>query len=320
MAYAPRHSVPQRIVSLISSGTEILYGLGLGPQVVAVSHECDFPRDALAKPRATFSHIDSSASSAAIDAQVRELTATGKSLYEVDGPLLLQLKPDLIVTQAQCDVCAVRFQDVIDFVRREPALRGTPVFSLNPQHLEDVMKDVLRLGEITGRENAANEYVAIMRERIAAVRARTGVLPVERRRRTACIEWIDPPMMAGNWTPELIEFAGGMQTFTRAGHHSVYTPWADVVRFDPEVIVVMPCGFDLERTVVEANRLREFPHWRELCAVREGRVFAVDGNALLNRSGPRLVESLELLAELVHPELHGIAIDCPGEDPWWRRI
>lgn len=320
MSHLSRRPLPQRIVSLISSATEILYGLGLGPQIVAVSHECDFPADARSKPRATFSHIDSSAPSGAIDAQVRDLTAAGKSLYEIDEALLLRLQPDLIVTQAQCDVCAVRFQDVIDFVRRDPTLRGTPVFSLNPQHLDDVMKDVLRLGEITGRDDAAEEYVAIMRERISAVRARTGTLAVERRRRTACIEWIDPPMIAGNWTPELIELAGGVQTFTQAGHHSVYTPWDDVVRFDPEVIVVMPCGFDLERTVAEAARLRDFPHWKNLSAVRTGRVYAADGNALFNRSGPRLVESLELLAELIHPELHGIATDCPGEAPWWRRI
>lgn len=313
-------TAPQRIVSLLSSATEILYGLGLGPQVVAVSHECDHPADVIQKPRATFSHIDSSASSGAIDVQVRELTAAGKSLYEVDGPLLLKLQPDLIVTQAQCDVCAVRFEDVLDLVEREPSLRGTPVFSLNPQYLEDVLKDVLRLGEVTGRDETAKLYVKMMRQRIAEVRLRTGSLPAERRRRTACIEWIDPPMLAGNWTPELVELAGGMQMFAKAGQHSTYTPWDDVVRFDPEVIVVMPCGFDLERTIVEAQRLREFPHWQELQAVRDGRVYAVDGNALFNRSGPRLIESLELLAKLVHPELHDVAEDCPGESPWWRKI
>lgn len=313
-------TAPQRIVSLLSSSTEILYGLGLGEKVLAVSHECDFPPDVTGKPRATFSRIDSTATSAAIDVQVRELMAAGKPLYEVDAELLLRLRPDLIVTQAQCDVCAVRFADVVDLVEREPTLHGTPVFSLNPQRLSDVLDDVARLGEATQRRDEAERYLAELRARIDAVRARTGTLPPERRRRTACIEWIEPPMMAGNWTPDLVELAGGTQPFCVAGRHSIYTPWDDVVRFDPEVIVVMPCGFDLERTLVEAARIREFPHWQELRAVRDGRVYAVDGNALFNRSGPRLVESLELLAKLVHPELHGIASDCTGEAPWWRKI
>lgn len=309
-----------RIVSLLSSATEMLYGLGLGEQVVGVSHECDFPADAATKPRATFTNIDVAASSGEIDRQVRELTAAGKPLYEINVELVLKLKPDLIVTQAQCDVCAVRYEEVVDLVRREPSLRGVPVFSLNPLRLDDVLDDVLRLGEATDRRDDATRYVAAMRQRIDAVRSRTGRLPVEQRRRTACIEWIDPPMMAGNWTPELIELAGGTQTFYNSAGHSLYTPWDNVVRFDPEVVVVMPCGFDLERTLVEAARLREFPHWNELNAVRGGRVYAVDGNALFNRSGPRLMESLELLAKLVHPELHGVALTCTGEPPWWRKL
>jgi iron complex transport system substrate-binding protein len=291
-----------RIVSLLSSATEMLYGLGLGEQVVAVSHECDFPADAATKPRATFTNVTVSATSADIDRQVRELAAAGRPLYEIDAELVVRLRPDLIVTQAQCDVCAVRYEDVLDLVRREPTLRNVPVVALNPQSLGDIFSDIVTLGEATGRRETASRYVAELRGRVEAVRRRTGGLPVERRPRTACLEWIDPPMIAGNWTPELIELAGGVQTLAVAGAHSVYTPWDAVVRFDPEVIVVMPCGFDLERTTAEATRLAEFPGWHSLRAVRDGRVYPVDGNALFNRSGPRIVDSLELLARLIHPE------------------
>lgn len=309
-----------RIVSLLSSATEMLYGLGAGSEVVAVSHECDFPADVTAKPRATFTNIDPSASSGAIDVQVRELTAAGKPLYEIDVAVVVGLRPDLIVTQAQCDVCAVRYEDVLDLVRREPTLSDVPVFSLNPERLGDILADIVRLGKATNRQDAAARYVDALCARVEAVRARSGGLPSERRRRVACIEWIDPPMMAGNWTPELVDLAGGVQSFAVAGRHSTYTPWDDVVRFDPEVVVVMPCGFDLERTVVEARRLTEFAEWQSLRAVRDGRVYAVDGNALFNRSGPRIVDSLELLARLVHPELHGVDAACGGEPPHWRRL
>lgn len=309
-----------RIVSLLSSATEMLYGLGAGGEVVAVSHECDFPADVSTKPRATFTNIDPSAPSGAIDVQVRELAAAGKPLYEIDVDVVVRAKPDLIVTQAQCDVCAVRYEDVLDLVRREPSLHDVPVFSLNPERLDDILADIVRLGEATSRQEAARQYVDGLYARIEVVRAVTGGLPAERRRRTACIEWIDPPMMAGNWTPELIDLAGGVQPLAVAGRHSTYTPWDDVVRFDPEVVVVMPCGFDLERTVVEARRLAEFADWQTLRAVRDGRVYAVDGNALFNRSGPRIVDSLELLARLVHPELHGLDAHGAGEPPWWRRL
>jgi len=309
-----------QIVSLLSSATEILYGLGLGPQVVAVSHECDFPTDAATKPRATFTNIVASATSGEIDRQVRELTAAGKPLYEIDVELVVRLRPDLIVTQAQCDVCAVRYDDVLDLVRTEPALRGVPVFALNPQTLSDVLEDVVRLGEATNRRDEADRFAAGLRGRIEVVRTRTGTLPIEQRRRTACIEWIDPPMTAGNWTPDLIELAGGTQNFCTAGSHSPYTPWADVVRFDPEVVVIMPCGFDLQRTVAEAARLAEFPGWHELRAVRDGRVYAVDSNQLFNRSGPRLVDSLELLSKLVHPERYGLDSNAPGDGVWWQRL
>ena len=296
-------SPPTRIASLLSSATEILFALGLEDRIVAVGHECDHPPAAATKPRATFTHLDPSADGATIDRQVKQLLAEGRPLYEVDAPLLARLAPDLIVTQAQCDVCAVRYDDVVRAVRASPTLEQAEVVALNPQSLGDILDDVIRLGRAAGCEAAAQAFRAALERRIDAVRARTERLTPDQRPRTACIEWIEPLMIAGNWTPELVDLAGGRQSLAVGGRHSVYTPWDDVRRFDPEVIVVLPCGFDLRRTLQEAPRLLELPGWRDLAAVRSGRVFGVDGNALFNRSGPRIVDSLELLAGLLHPDL-----------------
>ncbi|MBL9084715.1 MAG: cobalamin-binding protein [Planctomycetales bacterium] len=305
-----------RIASLISSATEMLFGLGLADQIVAVSHECDWPPPANEKPRATFTNIAADAPSGLIDRQVKELIAAGKTLYEVDLDLLVELKPDLIVTQAQCDVCAVRYDDVVAAIASEPSLRGTKIHALNPQGLDDVLQDIRRLGAATERSAEADAYVKSLEARIAVVRERTGLVPAENRPLTACIEWIDPLMIAGNWTPELVELAGGRQVWATAGAHSTYTAWEAVRAADPEVIVVMPCGFGLQRSIREATTLRDLPGWSELWAVLEGRVFAVDGNALFNRSGPRLVDSLELLAQLVHPE----SFDDPPDPTYCRSL
>lgn len=307
-----------RIVSLLSSATEMLYAVGAGPEVVGISHECDYPAEVSAKPRVTFTHVVATAASGEIDRQVQQLLAAGRPLYEIDVDLLVRLRPDLIVTQAQCDVCAVRYEDVVDAVGREPSLRGVPVVSLNPMRIGDVLDDVLRIGEAVGRRENAARCIAELQGRIDTVRMRCGNLPTAEKKRTACIEWIDPPMMAGNWMPELIDWAGGVQPLSVVGHHSTYTPWDDVVRFDPEVIVIMPCGFGLDRTIAEAKRLTEFAHWHELRAVQKGRVYAVDGNSLFNRSGPRLVDSLELLASLLHPELRELENRDEGMN--WRRL
>lgn len=291
-----------RIASLLSSGTEMLFGLGLGPQVVAVSHECDFPAEVERLPRATRSRVDSSRPSGAIDEQVKALLAAGEPLYEVDRELLARLSPELIVTQAQCDVCAVRYQDVLDAVAAEPQLAGTRVVALNPMSIGDVLADIERLGEATGRREAAAEYVAALRGRLRAVEARVGEIPVELRPRVACIEWIEPLMLAGNWMPELIELAGGRSLLTEPGRHSPYVRWEDLRAAEPDAILVAPCGFDLARTRIEALALERLPGWHELSAVRSGCVHLLDGNAYFNRSGPRLVESVEMVAEILHPK------------------
>ncbi len=291
-----------RIVSLLSSATEVLCGLGLADQLLAVSHECDWPPEVLGKPKATASAIDSAQSSDAIDRQVKQRLAEGLPLYRVDAELLAKLKPDLIVTQAQCDVCAVRFQDVVDAVESTPELASTKVVALNPHTIDDVLADIASLGQITQRSSQAAVWLEQLRERIAGVRRVTDAIPRDQRTRVAIIEWTEPLMLAANWTPQLLQWAGGDCPLTVQGQHSSYTHWRDVTSFNPQVVIVAPCGFGLDRAIVETRQLAETrPEWPLLEAVRLGRVFAMDGNAYLNRSGPRLVDTLEILARLVHP-------------------
>lgn len=302
-----------RIVSLLSSATEMLYGLGLGPQVVAVSHECDYPDDVQGKPRATRTRIAAEAASGDIDRQVRDMLAAGEPLYEIDGELVRRLRPELIVTQAQCDVCAVRYQDVLSLVGGSPELAATQVVSLSPNSLADVLADVRRVAAATGRAAAGDRYLSQLQARIDAVRALGEGIPPIARPRAVCLEWLDPLMAAGNWMPELVKLAGGQPGLSDAARHSPTVSWEQVRDYDPQVIIVMPCGFNLERALSEATPLPRLPGWGDVAAVRAGAVFAVDGNAYFNRSGPRLVESLELLADLFHAASH--ATEVP---PRWR--
>ena len=293
---------PQRIASLLPSATEILWGLGLASRVVAVSHECDYPPETATRPRATRSRIDSTQASGQIDEQVQSRLAAGQPLYELDAALLRRLVPDLIVTQAQCDVCAVRLADVQDLVRTAPELATAQVLALEPSGLTDVLSDILRIGRFAGAETAAQQYNRQLQARVEDVRQRTCALPAAKRPRVVCIEWTEPLMTAGNWVPELISMAGGQPCLAEAEKHSGYVSWEAIRACQPEVVIVAPCGFDLVRTVEEAAALADLPGWRDLPAVRSGRCFALDGNAYLNRSGPRLVDTLEILAHLIQPE------------------
>jgi iron complex transport system substrate-binding protein len=294
---------PLRIASLISSATEILYLLGLEECVVGVSHECDHPPQIAGLPRLTRSLVDSAAASRDIDDQVRTLAGQQSALYEIDAELLAAIAPDLIITQAQCDVCAVRYEDVMSAVRDSPALKHTQVLALNPSRLADVLNDIRRIGAAAGVEQKAAETIRLLTARVALVRDVTSPLAADERPRVACLEWVDPPMLAANWTPELVAWAGGNDGLPVDGRHSSYADWDAIAGFDPQVIVILPCGFDVERAVVEAQVLPALPQWNSLTAVRSGRVYAADGNAYFNRSGPRLVDSLEILARLFHPAL-----------------
>lgn len=293
--------MPPRIASLLASATEIVYGLGLGEYLVGVSHECDYPPEATTKPRLTGSRINASASSGQIDREVRERTTAGEALYEIDVATLASLAPDLIITQAQCDVCAVRYADVLDAVASEPALRRTQVIALNPQTFDDVLADIGRVAAAANCPEQGAAYIAELSARVEKVAALGRVVPPEQRPRVACIEWTDPLMLAGNWMPQMVEMAGGVNLLTKAGEHSPVCRWDDLRAADPEVIVVCPCGFDLERSRQELSTLEALPGWSQLSAVKQGRVYPADGNAYFNRSGPRMVDSLELLASFIHP-------------------
>ena len=287
-----------RIISLLSSSTEILFGLGLGSQVVAISHECDFPPQAQHFPRATRSRIDSSRSSGQIDVQVRSLLGAGGALYEIDRELICRLAPDLIVTQSQCDVCAVRHQDVLDLVAAEPRLHGTRVLALNPMSLDDILSDIRRVADAAGASAAGERYLASLQRRID--RVIQGAKARDSGPRVVCLEWLEPLMTAGNWTPDLIALAGGKSYLATAGRHSGYASWPAVVECNPDVLLIAPCGFDLPRSLVEAQGLWHLPGFADLSAVKSGSAYVLDGNAYLNRSGPRIVDTLEILAALFH--------------------
>jgi iron complex transport system substrate-binding protein len=308
-----------RIDSLLSSATEILFAIGAGNDVAAISHECDYPHEVTMLPRATRSRIDSSLPSEQIDAQVKRLMEAGEALYEIDRKLIRELEPDLIVTQAQCDVCAVRYQDVLDFVAAEPALAATKVVGLNPQYLMQVFESVLVVGQATGREDAATCFKNQILRRYDRVLKATNWL-LSNRPRVMVIEWTAPLMAAANWTPELVHAAGGESLLAAAGEHSGYLAWLDIIAARPDVLIVAPCGFNLERSKTEAQRLTSLPGYRDLPAVAAGRAFVVDGNAYLNRSGPRIVDSLEILAHLIRPDLFVAPEGELAEGRAWARL
>lgn len=312
-----RMSTHKRIVSLISSATEMLFLLGLGKQVVGISHECDYPPEIAGLPRLTRSLVDAAASSRAIDDEVREYSIDQQALYAIDVDELARLRPDLIITQAQCDVCAVRYDDVVSAVQNTPALQAAEIIALNPKRLGDVLEDIRRIAAATDCRDRAAQVIAALEARVEKVRQATATLPAEDRPRVTLLEWIDPPMLAGNWTPELVSWAGGLDGLPSDGRHSSYASWQEIAAFDPQVIVIMPCGFDVDRAIVEAQVLAGLPQWRNLSAVRQGRVYAADGNAYFNRSGPRLVDSLEILAHLFHPALF---VPPPGAAGAWKRL
>lgn len=295
-----------RIVSLLPSATEIVYALGLGDSLVGVTHECDYPTEVRARLVVTRSLLDhSTSSSAEIDEAVNQQLRDGLSLYALDQALLAELRPDMILTQALCEVCAVSYGEVERAVRDVSAGFGDlapQVLSLEPAGLDDILKTITIVGTTLGVQQRAADVVAALRARTERVRERAALAP--RRPRVACLEWIDPPFGPGHWLPELIELAGGQPGLGKAHADSRRIAWDDVIAFAPEVIVVTPCGFDLSRAMEEA--LRVLPYrtgWEALPAVRKDRVYVVDGNAYFSRPGPRIVDSLELLAELIHPDL-----------------
>jgi len=303
-----------RIVSLIASATEIVCALGFEDQLVGRSHECDYPTGILALPACSSAKIDVHGSSRQIDDRVKAVLEQATSVYAVDADLLDRLEPTVIVTQTQCEVCAVSLKDVeaavCALVKSQPK-----IVSLEPNALRDVWDDIRRVAEALGATERGEALIDRLNGKLAKV-ARVTKEKTKSRPTIACIEWIDPLMAAGNWVPELVELAGGKNLFGEAGKHSPWMTWDDLAAADPEVIAIMPCGFDIVRTEAEMGPLTARPGWQNLRAVQTGRVFLTDGNQYFNRPGPRLAESAEILAELLHPEL----ADFGHEGTGWVRM
>jgi iron complex transport system substrate-binding protein len=287
-----------RIVSLISSATEIVCALGFENDLVGRSHECDFPESIRRLPICTEPKFNIEGSSYEIDQRVRAVLQESLSVYRVHGEVLRALRPDVIVTQSQCEVCAVSERDVVETVCGWLGSRPA-IVSLKPDRLEDVWRDIFLVAHALDAHDKGKQLVESLQGRMREIERRMAALPD--RPRVACVEWIDPLMASGNWMPQLVEMAGGINVFGVAGQHAPGLEWERLVEADPDVIVVLPCGYGLEKTRQEMPGLTRRAGWDDLRAVRTGRVYLTDGNQFFNRPGPRLVESLEILAELLHP-------------------
>lgn len=303
----------QRVVSLIASATEIVCALGCEEWLIGRSHECDYPPTVRGRPVCTEPLIDPSASSGEIDRQVKQALREALSVYRVHADMLARLQPDVIITQSQCEVCAVSLKDVeralCTWIDSRPRL-----VSLEPNALVDIWTDISSVAGALGIPDAGTFLIGSLQDRINTIARRVQVL--SERPTVACIEWIDPLMAAGNWVPELVELAGGVNLLGEAGKHSPWMTWDDLSRADPDVVVILPCGFDIGRTRQELAVLTEDPRWAALRAVQHKRVYVTDGNQYFNRPGPRLVESLEILAEVLHSE----AFQFGHEGTGWERV
>ena len=291
-------SASPRVVSLLPSATEIAVAVGLGEQLLGRSHECDFPRFVGDLPVLTSTKLEKGLTSLEIDVRVQEIVRQGLSVYAVDTERLRDIRPDVILTQSQCAVCAVTPADLVDALDQWTGTQPVLV-SLAPDDLSDVWGDFARVGEATGHEAEAAAAVARLQERMAALEAR--VAASGERPTVASIEWTEPLMAAGNWVPELVRIAGGEPLFAAAGQHSPWLEWDALAEADPDVIVMMPCGYQIPQTMSELGPVVNHPRWRDLTAVRENRVFVADGHHFFNRPGPRLVESAEILAACIDP-------------------
>jgi len=288
-----------RIVSMIASATEIVSALGHESMLVGRSHECDFPETVRDLPVTTEPRILTEGNSKEIDERIRRSLHEAVSIYHVFPEKLKELKPDIIITQTMCEVCAVSLNDVKRALD-EVAEREIEIVALNPLSLEDIWEDIRRVGEAIGEAQQGRLLVIQLQKRMSAIVDRAE--KIEERPRVASIEWIEPLMAGGNWMPTLIEKTGGKNLFGKAGKHSPVMKWEELVEADPDIIFITPCGWGIKKSTEELGILATRPEWTKLKAVKEGRVYIADGNQYFNRPGPRILESLEILAEVIHPE------------------
>lgn len=306
-----------RIVSLIASATEIVHALGCGNQQVGRSHECDFPESVKALPVVTGPKFEPDGTSYEIDQRVKAILQEGLSVYRVHADRLDELRPDVIITQSQCDVCAVSLKDVEAAVCSLVSSRPE-IVSLEPNTLDDIFGDIRRVADALGVAKRGESLISDMRDRMEEIRRGSSFAHAVPR--VVFVEWIEPLMVGGNWMPMLIELAGGENLFGEAGIHSPFISWEQIREADPDILFVCPCGFDIDRTLQETHGLTGLPGFDEVRAVRHDRVFVADGNAYFNRPGPRIVESLEILAELFHPDLFAFGHKRTGWIRWDRSL
>ena len=291
--------MPGKIVSLLPAATEIVCALGLEENLVGRSHECDYPPSVKRLPVCSEANFPDNLSSAAIDVKVKEILADALSIYAVNREMIKRLAPDLVITQAQCEACAVSLKDVEEALENYLDKQAR-IISLQPNNLDDIFNDIKTIASALNVTEAGSALVETLIERVEIIRHKLKFS--ESKPTVACIEWLKPLMVSGNWVPGLASIAGGVSILAEDGKHSPYVEWDDIRLQDPEILILMPCGFPIERTLREVDILLQLPGFGQLKAVKNNRVYIADGNWYFNRPGPRIVDSIEILAEIIHPK------------------
>lgn len=289
----------KKIISLLPAATEIVCALGLESQLIGRSHECDYPESIKVLPVCSIARFIPGSNSASIDRQVKNILSDALSIYTIDKTLIKELNPDVILTQAQCEVCAVSLKDV------EEALdnlldKNVEIISLEPHILDDILNDIRIIAKQLNVADRAETLIESLEERIGIIRHKLKF--VESKPKVACIEWLSPMMIAGNWMPEMVNIAGGIPILAENGKHSPFVEFDKILAENPDIILIIPCGFSIQRTLQEINLLVELPAWTALAAVKNNQIYIADGNQYFNRSGPRIVDSIEILAEIIYPK------------------
>ena len=304
----------KKIISLLPAATEIICALGMEQQLIGRSHECDYPESVKELPVCSSAKFLPGSDSAEIDRQVKEILSDSLSIYTIDKDLIKSLAPDFIITQAQCEVCAVSLKDV-EFALQDLLQKHCRIISLEPKGLSDIYLDIQNLADLLGAGAAGTDLLELSEERINIIHHKLKF--ITDKPTVACVEWLSPLMIAGNWTPEIVEIAGALPVLAEKGKHSGYVSFEDIQKEDPDIIVLIPCGFSIERTLKEINLLLELPGWSQLRAVKGNRIYIADGNQYFNRSGPRITDSIEIMAEIINPKQFVFGYEGEG---WIRFI
>ena len=286
----------KKVLSLLSSATEVVYALGCEDQLVGRSHECDYPPAVMTLPICTKPKFNVDGSSIEVDEKVKSILQNALSVYYINEDLLKELKPDIILTQSQCEVCAVSEKDVKSVVKNITGI-NPDIISVEPNSVKDIFKDIKIIAEALNVVDKGADLIDFMKNRIRTLKKS---YDVKSELTVAAIEWIDPLMAAGNWVPELIEMAGGINLFGEAGKHSPWMEYKDLIEKDPDNIIIMPCGYNIQKSIIEIDSLIKQKGWKEINAVQNDKVYITDGNQFFNRPGPRIIESLEILIEIFH--------------------